>query len=723
MVFYRDGNVILAVPKKAGAGNTFGGKPLRVSLREYRGISLLTSRLNDVLTSLIPELPAIKRRPYRFLARKREFVSEILQQWPDAPRAALGFAIRPRYEIEARKIELSPGSLQIAVTVNISTQWQVPARLGDLVQAGCDVSGLYVIRRKPLPEERLLVGRIAGLTNGRVLLDESFDETKDADESVVQIEGSREAFKRCLAHILGSERYRLFEQRRETLESAFTTGPGYEEWLQNTSDMLQKRSPVTLFEGVTINIGDPIRVRNTESHKSWVRLPEVEYCFDAAKTRRHKWAWDGLKEFGPFDRDTFEKRSPRILLAAPQEHMVKVEQAVRSLLDGLKDEVYGQGMTRLFGLVNPKVECLSIPLGRTATHLVAKLYYQALETHLTGSPDYDVAIVVVPDQFARLPDSHNPYLFAKAVLLTCGIPVQEARVSTLVNIDQGSGYKFRSLAVALYAKMNGVPWTVSQNQTYHDELVIGLGVAEVMNSRVESRQRHVGITTVFRGDGNYLLSSLSKECDMADYPEVLKASTKTVLEEVKKRNGWQPKDRVRLVFHSSKPLKFVELDEILDECVREVASEQTVDFASLTVQRDHGFRILDKSQNGLPARRGATQLKGVYAPHRGTVVQIGDSTRLLAVNGISQIKRAETPLPAPLLIHLHKKSTCRSLDALAEQVLKFTSLTWRSTQPAEKPVTIYYSELIAGLLARLRVVPKWSPNMLNTRLRASKWFL
>jgi hypothetical protein len=38
-------------------------------------------------------------------------------------------------------------------------------------------------------------------------------------------------------------------------------------------------------------------------------------------------------------------------------------------------------------------------------------------------------------------------------------------------------------------------------------------------------------------------------------------------------------------------------------------------------------------------------------------------------------------------------------------------------------VTIYYSELIAELLARLKAVPGWSPVMLNTRLRASKWFL
>ena len=65
----------------------------------------------------------------------------------------------------------------------------------------------------------------------------------------------------------------------------------------------------------------------------------------------------------------------------------------------------------------------------------------------------------------------------------------------------------------------------------------------------------------------------------------------------------------------------------------------------------------------------------------------------------------------------------QNLDYLAEQVLKFTSLTWRSTLPAYAPVTIYYSELIADLLARLPSVGDWSPATLNTKLCFNRWFL
>jgi hypothetical protein len=38
-------------------------------------------------------------------------------------------------------------------------------------------------------------------------------------------------------------------------------------------------------------------------------------------------------------------------------------------------------------------------------------------------------------------------------------------------------------------------------------------------------------------------------------------------------------------------------------------------------------------------------------------------------------------------------------------------------------VSVYYSELIAELLARLRNIHDWSPATLNIKLRASRWFL
>src|SRR5581483_7849630 len=175
--------------------------------------------------------------------------------------------------------------------------------------------------------------------------------------------------------------------------------------------------------------------------------------------------------------------------------------------------------------------------------------------------------------------------------------------------------------LALYAKMGGIPWTVDHDLTINDEIVIGIGNAELSGSRFAPRQRFVGITTVFRGDGNYLLNNISRECAYADYAEMLHASTLQVLREIRERNGWRAGDTVRIVCHSAKPLRDIEVGRIVGDCVKELAGEQTIEFAFLTVGSEHPFTVSDRAQPGLEVRN-TTARKGQYAPERGTIVQV-----------------------------------------------------------------------------------------------------
>src|SRR5262249_29140269 len=152
---------------------------------------------------------------------------------------------------------------------------------------------------------------------------------------------------------------------------------------------------------------------------------------------------------------------------------------------------------------------------------------------------------------------------------THSIPVQGVRLSTLTGSPYALQYPFQNLAVALYAKMGGIPWTIDHGLTVDDEIVIGMGTAELSGSRFEQRQRHIGITTVFRGDGNYLLANVSRECSYEQYPTVLQESTVQVLQEIKRRNAWRSGDTIRVVYHAFKPLKDVEVAGIVKACIEE----------------------------------------------------------------------------------------------------------------------------------------------------------
>ena len=720
-LYWRNGT-LFGIQKVATPSTVFG-IPDKLQWTEHDHLHLLVARLNDKLPEKFPEWEAFRHRPFAFIGRKGEIVSDVTSQWSGLSPLVGLFKIRPTFELDPRIIELRDGEVRVGLFMAVETKWDIFAPLNDLVAAGIEVAGLHVVRRNPAPEQRRLVGTIERVVGDRVDLSEAYEGLKSVPVNDVWLEGRRDSFNRCLRHLMGS-RIAEFEEKRRAAESKLLTAPAVHDLLSKMQEYLWNASPLELTADLSCSIRGVITLQDTGTYRTVVRSKPSDYCFDGAKAKRSDYAWPGLERYGPFDRDSFAKRTPRILVVCPDKAEGQVGQFIKMFRDGifsLSGSRYANGLAGNFGLVNPQFVTCSVPLLGAGNQPAAELYRKTVEEHLSRNPPYDAAFTVILDEHAYLPDGVNPYLYAKGMLLMAGVPVQEARLSTITQRPKNLQYTMQNLAVALYAKLGGVPWTVAQDLTVDDEIVVGMGTAELSGSRFEQRQRHIGITTVFRGDGNYLLSNLSRECAYEEYPTVLRDSMLSVLAEIKQRNGWRASETVRVVFHAAKRLRNVEVAEIVAACVQEVGRDQNVQFAFLTVNTDHPFRIIDPTQRGISMWDG--QLKGRMAPERGIVAQLGKFTRLATTNGPRLMKSPNSPLPSPLLIHLHPQSTYVDQTYLSDQALKFTSLSWRSVLPAQRPVTIYYSELIAELLARLRQVPGWSPMALNAKLRGSKWFL
>jgi hypothetical protein len=732
-IYWQEGKVF-GIPKEV-APPAFGEATV---LQCHEHLQLLRARVENLCPQILPRTP-IQHKPFTILSQNQDFMVSIVNKLREPSPLLSSFKIRPKLSLEAKLIELRPEETFIGLFLKLGTRWEIFSSLSNLQDAGIDLQGLFVIRRTNQTGKRRLVGIIEQIANKTVNLSESFvDEMSSISEDEVWLEGSRASFARCLKTLLGEE-YKIFETERLAQESTLLTGTALDKKLDEIGGFFAKHPLISLAPDLEGCIQDRISVMNDDTYTSAISASSVEYCFDPARTKRSEIPWNGISEYGPFSRDSFSKKSPEILVLFPDNVQGAVEKFLRAFRDGISikkkvigggsiylDETskYAGGFAKFFGLINPKLTLEKIPLSTTSTYKPpATVYGETIKQFLKSRNQNqysDAAFVIVPDEYARLPDPENPYLQSKALLLMAGIPVQDVRVSTLRQSDSLLQYTLQNISVALYAKMNGTPWTVDHDLTISDELVIGIGTCELSGSRFESRQRFVGITTVFRGDGNYLLGNLSDECSYQDYPAVLRASTVEILQDIKNRNGWQPGDTIRLIFHAARPLKNVDIAKIAAECVAEVGQEQKIEFAFLTVSQEHSFVVLDKSQRGIEVKGGR---KGIYVPKRGTILQVGKYTRLLCTNGPTLLKRVTSPLPAPLLIHLQPQSTYRDLTYLSEQVLKFTGLSWRSMLPASRPVTIYYSELIAELLARLRNIRGWSPATLNLQLRASKWFL
>lgn len=709
---YRRGNAIYIVPHDL---NKFASDEPLQDLQCRDHLHLLAAKIRYELSDAFKDYDIERVKPFTVLSSKVEIVDEITKQLPASPAILRQFKIRPKFEIESRIVEPRPGDVRVCLFIKFGTRWQIHCPLPELVKEGVDLVGLHVIRRNSVSGERRLIGRIGAVSEKIVHLSESYNNIGEIDVDLIWLEGSKTSFSRCLKRLLGKS-YEKFEQERANQEARWFTGPAIAKLVRQMHGFLHKASPLRLGGGVEYFIREQFNIENLDGYTSVSVEPDVEYCFDAARTKREKYPWVGITKFGPFSKDTFARKAPTILVIFPDTVQGQLEGFLKQLKDGTGRFTGGFG--KLFGLTNPNFVRLRVPWLDNRDKPIASVLRTTIETYLANNNNttVDAAIVLVLDEHAQLPDAHNPYLAGKAILLMAGIPVQQLRVSKASQPANSLQYILQNLSIALYAKMNGTPWTVDHDLHISDELVIGMGTCELSGSRFEERQRFIGITTVFRGDGNYLLGNLSKDCSFDEYPAVLRESILNLLKEIRHRNGWQKGDVVRLVFHSYKPLRNCEIADIVSDCVKELGDEQQIEFAFITITQEHPFLLWDQNQLGVNG-------KAALVPERGTIAEIGQYTRLLSVNGPRLIKRATSPLPAPLLIHLHQQSTFRDLHYLSHQVLKFTSLSWRSILPAAKPVTIYYSELIAEALARLRHVKNWSPALLNAKMRFSRWML
>ena len=326
-----------------------------------------------------------------------------------------------------------------------------------------------------------------------------------------------------------------------------------------------------------------------------------------------------------------------------------------------------------------------------------------------GKPD--LAFVVTSEEQEALRGNESPYLACKAVFMGQGVPVQNVQIETLR--ADGLAYALDSIALASYAKLGGTPYVVAAAAAMTQELVIGIGSAHVRQARLTDPERVVGITTVFSADGNYLLSNTSREADYADYAAELLRSLESCIEHVRERNGWQPEDALRLIFHVFKPLRDVEARAVKDLAQKLAGEYAKVEFAFLNLNDDHDWLLFDQNGSGYNGR-------GVGVPGRGHAVAVSRSEMLISVTGPRDMKLRLQGLPKPLLLKLHRESTFTDLEYLAGQVFRFTSMSWRRPHPSREPVTILYSDLIAGLLGHLRHVKNWNSDIVSSPVFATR---
>ena len=702
----------------------------QVPLGEHLGLAAKAVQ-QKLLLWLAGKLPILKSSGRRLVflgqVEQSRLLSKSLEGAGLLPISGLEVSLR--YELDCRIFVNPAGAPFLGLVVDVGTANVIDLPVSDLLAHGVGVLDRYVMQRReddrgymrPGLEPLGRVGEVQGTT--LLLSDASGADTVEADEAL--LEPRTENLHAVIEAMCGAQSPRVLaslKSRRGPVSSA----KGKLVEIERTVESLHKQM-FTIGDGVEIELGNLLR-KGDDRFPGTIGTARPTLLFGAQGTNTDQIADRGVSTWGPYKYLQHERNAPLLAVVCEARHRGRVEQFLNSLCNGIPDQEWKGGSRNPFraGLIGgfrlsrPRIEFEEV--GATSGQEYRDAAVRLLQ-RLPRTPD--LAFVQITEASKRLPSREDPYLTTKAAFMTSGVVTQALRIETIDASQYGLAHTLNGLACATYAKLDGTPWVVSTRAPVARELVLGIGMAETRESRLGTSERYVGITTVFQGDGRYLVWGQTREVPYDDYPAALLESLRTAVRYVREQDDWEAGDTVRLVFHVYKSLKKREI-EATKALVRELLVDAfDVKFAFLDLSWFHPYLIFDPIQQGKTYRSGmGSKRRGQGLPARGLCLQLDERRALLHLVGPDDIKTEEQGLPRPLLVEVHADSDFTDLTYLVRQVYHFTYASWRSPLPASEPVTIKYSRMIARLLGNLKSVPGWSSAAVTTgALRGRVWFL
>ena len=306
-----------------------------------------------------------------------------------------------------------------------------------------------------------------------------------------------------------------------------------------------------------------------------------------------------------------------------------------------------------------------------------------------------IAIYLTPiTKDEKDPVKREYYYRIKEELLKYSITSQVVETET-VN-DKGFNFSLPNIAIAILAKLQGIPWRLDRS-TYN-ELVVGVGAFKPINSK----HRYIGSAFCFSNNG--LFQGFECYTDNDTY-KLAGSISKAV-----KMYANNHSEVKRLVIHFYKQMSRKEYEPIERE-LNNLGLDIPIVIITINKTESSDIVAFDKNYDGL-------------IPISGTYINVGYNQFLLNNNtrytGTPSDKIDSYSFPVKLSIRSNDKAItedAKTISNLVDQVYQFSRMYWKSVKQQNLPVTIKYPEMVAEIFPHFEgeVIPSFGKDNL--------WFL
>jgi len=271
-----------------------------------------------------------------------------------------------------------------------------------------------------------------------------------------------------------------------------------------------------------------------------------------------------------------------------------------------------------------------------------------------STDNFDAALALLPDHKDSL------YRTWKQETVSRDLPNQVILHGTL-----GERFALDNIALGLFAKMGGVPYTLAEPLPYADR-VVGLDIGRITKERSDGTMSVAASTHLYGADGRFLGYHL---------------------EEASVEGETIPSSRLRRMFP---PEAYAEKRVVIhrDGPFR---GEEVKTFQKLEREMDSTFHLVAVRKQGAPRLYGLKDGSATRAP-KGSYVR--ESSR--AAHLASSPPPFEGSTPRPLQVYVRSESL--SIEEALHSVLSFSLMHHGSVRPPRLPVSLHYSDSVASRL-------------------------
>jgi hypothetical protein len=288
-----------------------------------------------------------------------------------------------------------------------------------------------------------------------------------------------------------------------------------------------------------------------------------------------------------------------------------------------------------------------------------------------------IAIYVTPYGKFEYDRQHREiYYKVKELLLKRKITSQAIDPEKMNAQGEGWVYSLPNIAVAILAKLDGIPWRL--NTPVKNELIVGVGAFK----HIEEGVQYIGSAFSFSNDGKFN----SFEYFMKEEVEMLAGKISKAVRDYATINN-QPD---RLIIHFYKTMNEKELHHI-EKALNEMELPIPVFIISINKTESKDIVAFDKDWVEM-------------MPESGTFINIGKNKYLLFNNTRypdgSFTKADGFPFPIKLKFDCTDKEQLKDTKVIRElidQVYQFSRMYWKSVRQQNLPVTIKYPEMVAQI--------------------------